>query len=40
MTDSGNLSVTGGTTLNANGNDITLDNANNFSTVVANGKNV
>ncbi|MEQ9494261.1 MAG: hypothetical protein RJP96_11665, partial [Algiphilus sp.] len=30
----------GGTTLNANGNDITLDNANNFSTVAANGKNV
>ncbi|MEQ9370829.1 MAG: CHAT domain-containing protein [Coleofasciculus chthonoplastes F3-SA18-01] len=40
ITDSGNLTVTGGTTLNANGNDITLDNANNFSTVAANGKNV
>ncbi|MFP5274551.1 two-partner secretion domain-containing protein, partial [Coleofasciculus sp.] len=32
ITDLENLTVTGGTTLNANGN-ITLDNANNFSTV-------
>ncbi|MFP4100755.1 two-partner secretion domain-containing protein, partial [Coleofasciculus sp.] len=49
ITDSGNLSVTGGTTLNAtgkdaNGNDITFDitlnNANNFSTVAASGRNV
>ncbi|MEQ8970853.1 MAG: CHAT domain-containing protein, partial [Coleofasciculus sp. C1-SOL-03] len=40
ITDSGNLSVTGETTLNANGNDITLNNANNFTTVVANGANV
>ncbi|MEQ9493727.1 MAG: hypothetical protein RJP96_08940, partial [Algiphilus sp.] len=40
ITDLDNLTVTGGTTLNANGNDITLDNANNFSTVAANGKNV
>ncbi|MFP5274017.1 two-partner secretion domain-containing protein, partial [Coleofasciculus sp.] len=41
ITDSGALSVTGGTTLNANGNNITLDNANNFSTVaVTSGANV
>ena len=34
ITDSGNLTVTGTTTLAAGaGNDITLDNANNFSTV-------
>ena len=34
ITDSGNLAVTGTTTLAAGaGNDITLDNANNFSTV-------
>ncbi|MEQ9543690.1 MAG: hypothetical protein RIU46_43475, partial [Deltaproteobacteria bacterium] len=40
--NSGKLTVTGGTTtLEANGNDITLNNnANNFSTVVANGKDV
>ncbi|MEQ9614587.1 MAG: hypothetical protein RLN61_05980, partial [Algiphilus sp.] len=41
ITNSGKLTVTGGTTLNANGNDITLNNnANNFSTVAANGANV
>ncbi|MEQ8974985.1 MAG: filamentous hemagglutinin N-terminal domain-containing protein, partial [Coleofasciculus sp. C1-SOL-03] len=40
ITDSGNVNVTGDTTLNANGNDITLNNANDFSTVVANGRNV
>ncbi|MEQ9548930.1 MAG: filamentous hemagglutinin N-terminal domain-containing protein, partial [Coleofasciculus sp. G3-WIS-01] len=40
ITDSGALSVTGETRLNANGN-ITLDNANNFSTVaVTSGANV
>ncbi|MEQ8754657.1 MAG: CHAT domain-containing protein [Coleofasciculus sp. G1-WW12-02] len=41
ITDSGNLSVASGTTLNTNGNDITLDNVNNFSTVaVTSGRNV
>ncbi|MEQ8753749.1 MAG: CHAT domain-containing protein [Coleofasciculus sp. G1-WW12-02] len=40
ITDLENLTVTGGTTLNANGNDIILDNVNNFSTVAANGRNV
>ncbi|MFP5271063.1 CHAT domain-containing protein, partial [Coleofasciculus sp.] len=41
ITDSGALSVAGGTTLNANGNNITLDNANNFNTVaVSSGRDV
>ncbi|MEQ8961992.1 MAG: hypothetical protein RLP02_29375, partial [Coleofasciculus sp. C2-GNP5-27] len=42
ITDSGNLTVANGTaTLNANNNDITLNNANNFSTVtVTRGRNV
>jgi hypothetical protein len=42
ITDSGNLVVTGTTTLAAGaGNDITLDNANNFSTVsITSGRNV
>ncbi|MEQ9543691.1 MAG: hypothetical protein RIU46_43480, partial [Deltaproteobacteria bacterium] len=41
ITDLENLTVTGGTTLNATGHNITLDSANNnFSTVAANGKNV
>ncbi|MFP5275358.1 beta strand repeat-containing protein, partial [Coleofasciculus sp.] len=41
ITDSGNLSVAGVTTLNANGNDITLNNGNNFSAVaVTSGRNV
>ena len=42
ITDSGNVVVTGTTTLAAGaGNDITLDNANNFSTVaITNGRNV
>jgi len=34
ITDSGNLTVANTTTLNANGNNITLDNANNFNTVI------
>ena len=42
ITDSGNLTVTGTTTLAAGaGNDITLNNANNFSTVsISSGRNV
>ena len=42
ITDSGNLAVTGATTLSAGaGNDITLNNAHNFSTVsITSGRNV
>ena len=42
ITDSGNLNIAGTTTLAAGaGNDITLDNVNNFSTVsIASGRNV